>query len=182
MGRPPSLSVEQQDRVRELAAEGVSLRAIAEQVGSSKDAVRRVLLRDREMAGAATSLGAGRASKAGSDAGGARGVSGAVGAAEAFPNRVTRLVADDRRPGVTYLETHRTRPVRVAGRVVEVDEEGRVYCDGCLAWLPLREAVAAGHRAVPGIVRPGVLASLSDADHAAMDWARVSGRSRAWWV
>ena len=43
MGRPRALTADQVAEVRRLAGEGLSLRAIAGQVGASKDTVRRVL-------------------------------------------------------------------------------------------------------------------------------------------
>lgn len=43
MGRPRSLTADQEREIRQLAEDGLSLRVIAERVGTSKDTVRRVL-------------------------------------------------------------------------------------------------------------------------------------------
>jgi hypothetical protein len=41
--------------------------------------------------------------------------------------------------------------ITVRGRVHELDDLGRVFCDGCWKWLPILEVVAPnnGHRILP---------------------------------
>lgn len=159
MGRRPSLTSGQQAEARRLVDdEGQSLRAVAERYGVGKDAVARAVVAAREALAEQTEAARSTPGRASSP----RSTAGPVAAPLRFPHEtVTAVWQDAPGGGGRRRDVRRTRTVRVAGVPVEVDQDGRVYCDGCADWIPLDVATArgSGHRAVPGrsFVAPGLL-------------------------
>ena len=174
MARPP-MAPELRARILALAEQdpGASVRALAERVGTSKDSVWRVLRAAAAPVRAAVAGPAGAAGHPGTpDA--AQALSGARPSdVDGYPNLTRRTVRGD--GGGYVADVRATRTVVLCGRAVEMDESGRLFCDGCAAWLPVGEATARGsvHRAVPGVsFRTSGLLPLSDADERAWSTPR----------
>lgn len=148
-GRPRVLSAEQVEAVRARRSEGATLAAIAREFGCGVATVHRALRQEGALDHFQNS-GDGSGAAAGTDSApeGCGGSEGRVWPPPADSSTVWRRVR--LREG-----TARVRRVRLWGRDVEVDEAGKVFCDGCLGLLDPQELLrpGTGHRPRPDVPR-----------------------------
>jgi hypothetical protein len=153
IGRPRALSVEQVAEAVRLRSEGMSYPAVGRVLGVNRETVRLAVQRVAQPAIEADAVPDVPATPSGS--------------APAWPPPITEPVQWVTRP-LRGGGRVRLRPVRLAGRVIEVDSAGALYCDCCRSVFAIEVALRTlptEHRV--GLARhPGALVRpLADADH-----------------
>lgn len=171
MGRPRALTADQEREIRGLAEEGLSLRVIAERVGTSKDTVSRTL---RPARAQAQQQARQRAVKPAGpvvpavDPTGARVVGRNYLGEDIVMNRAGEIVTVGSRAVAGFARPYeRIATVPPWGRLlrpyrpVPVSDDGRLLCDHCTRWRSLEELTDMDNGCPIGITqRPGALVPM----------------------
>jgi hypothetical protein len=162
VGRPRALTIEQVAQAARLRAEGMSYPAIGQALGVNRETVRLALQRAARPADAADPA-------PDAPAAAHNGSAPATAPPLTWPPPLTepcQWVARPLRGGGSV----RLRPVPLAGRVIEIDADGQLFCDDCLSMFSIEQVLrltTREHRV--GLARhPGALVQpLTDRDHGA---------------